>query len=181
MSGKLVTHEYTVEGPVMIFLTTTAQEVDEELLNRCIVLSVNEEREQTRAIHRIQRESRTLDGHWARRERAGSSRCTATRNGCCGRSPWSTTTCATMASFPDYMTRMRRDHMKLLTLIEAIALCISTSGPSNATHATARRWSTSRPRRRCEAGRGADAPGAGPRSTSCHRKPSGCSRSSRRW
>ena len=35
VSGKLVTHEYTVEGPVMIFLTTTAQEVDEELLNRC--------------------------------------------------------------------------------------------------------------------------------------------------
>ncbi len=70
VSGKLVTHEYMVEGPVMIFLTTTAQEVDEELLNRCIVLSVNEEREQTRAIHRIQRESRTLDGHWARRERS---------------------------------------------------------------------------------------------------------------
>ena len=35
MSGKLVTHEYCVEGPVMIFLTTTAQEVDEELVNRC--------------------------------------------------------------------------------------------------------------------------------------------------
>ena len=99
VSGKLVTHEYMVEGPVMIFLTTTAQDVDEELLNRCVVLSVNEEREQTRAIHRIQRESRTLDGHWARRERAGLSSCTAMRNGCCVPLPWSTTTCATMASF----------------------------------------------------------------------------------
>src|ERR1019366_7297357 len=38
VSGKLVTHEYVVEGPVMIFLTTTAQDVDEELLNRCLVL-----------------------------------------------------------------------------------------------------------------------------------------------
>jgi len=41
-TGKLVTHEYHVEGPVMIFLTTTAIEVDEELLNRCIVLTVDE-------------------------------------------------------------------------------------------------------------------------------------------
>ena len=31
-TGKLVTHEYRVEGPVMIFLTTTAVEIDEELL-----------------------------------------------------------------------------------------------------------------------------------------------------
>ena len=28
-------------------------EIDEELLNRCIVLTVDEEREQTRAIHRL--------------------------------------------------------------------------------------------------------------------------------
>ena len=62
VSGKLVTHEYVVEGPVMIFLTTTAQEVDEELLNRAIVLTVNEDREQTRAIHRRQREARTIEG-----------------------------------------------------------------------------------------------------------------------
>ena len=35
-TGKLVTQEYRVEGPVMIFLTTTAIEIDEELLNRCL-------------------------------------------------------------------------------------------------------------------------------------------------
>ena len=60
VSGKQGTHEYMVEGPVMIFLTTTAQQVDEELLNRSIVLSVNEDREQTRAIHRKQREAQRL-------------------------------------------------------------------------------------------------------------------------
>ncbi len=54
-TGRLVTQEYRVEGPVMIFLTTTAAEIDEELLNRCLVLSVSEEREQTRAIHIMQR------------------------------------------------------------------------------------------------------------------------------
>jgi len=61
-SGRLVTHTYRVKGPVAIFLTTPAVDVDEELLNRCIVLSVDEEREQTRAIHQRQRERETLDG-----------------------------------------------------------------------------------------------------------------------
>ena len=32
----------------MIFLTTTAIDIDEELLNRCLVLAVDEGREQTR-------------------------------------------------------------------------------------------------------------------------------------
>ena len=65
-TGRLVTHEYRVEGPVMIFLTTTAIEIDEELLNRCLVLTVDEDREQTRAIHELQRERQTLEGLLAR-------------------------------------------------------------------------------------------------------------------
>ena len=61
-TGKLVTEEYRVEGPVMLFLTTTAIEIDEELLNRCLVLTINESREQTEAIHARQRSARTLAG-----------------------------------------------------------------------------------------------------------------------
>ena len=68
-TGKLETQEYRVEGPVMIALTTTAAEVDEELLNRCLVLSINEGRAQTQAIHAAQRERRTLAGLKARSER----------------------------------------------------------------------------------------------------------------
>ena len=68
-TGRLVTQEYRVEGPVMIFLTTTAIDIDEELLNRCLVLSVNEDREQTQAIHRLQREAQTLAGLLARQRR----------------------------------------------------------------------------------------------------------------
>jgi len=52
-TGRLLTHQYRVEGPVMIFLTTTAIDLDEEMLNRCLVLSVNEDRAQTQAIHRV--------------------------------------------------------------------------------------------------------------------------------
>ena len=69
-TGMLVTHDYTVEGPVMLFLTTTAIDLDEELLNRCLVLTVNESREQTRAIHALQRSRETLEGLLAK-ERAG--------------------------------------------------------------------------------------------------------------
>ena len=68
-TGKLVTHQYRVEGPVMMFLTTTAIDIEEELLNRCVVLSVNEDREQTKAIHRLQREQQTLAGLLKRQRR----------------------------------------------------------------------------------------------------------------
>jgi hypothetical protein len=54
----------------MIFLTTTAIDLDEELMNRCLVLTVNEDREQTKAIHQKQRESQTLEGLLRRQERA---------------------------------------------------------------------------------------------------------------
>lgn len=121
VSGKLVTHEYMVEGPVMIFLTTTAQDIDEELLNRCIVLTVNEEREQTRAIHRKQREARTTEGLWARHKRAKIIR--LHRNAQRLLRPIAVVNnVVDEDAFPDYLTRTRRDHMKLLTLIEAIAL-----------------------------------------------------------
>ena len=69
VSGRHIAHQYRVEGPVMIFLTTTAIDIDEELLNRCLVLTVNEDREQTQAIHRIQREAQTIEGLLRRRDR----------------------------------------------------------------------------------------------------------------
>ena len=69
-SGKLITHEYVMQGPVMLIITTTAIEIDEELLNRCLVLCVDEGREQTRAIHQLQRKGRGLEGLWAREERS---------------------------------------------------------------------------------------------------------------
>ena len=68
-TGRMVTQEYRVEGPVMIFLTTTAIKIDEELLNRCIILSVDENREQTRAIHQFQRRRQTLAGLLADHDR----------------------------------------------------------------------------------------------------------------
>jgi len=120
-SGKLVTHDYQVEGPVMIFLTTTAPDVDEELLNRCIVLTVNEEREQTRAIHQKQREAQTLEGMWAQEEREAIVN--LHRNAQRLLRPLRVVNeHVREQTFPDAMIRMRRDHQKFLTLVQAIAL-----------------------------------------------------------
>ena len=122
VNGRMVTHEYLVEGPVMIFLTTTAQDVDEELLNRCLVLTVNEEQEQTRAIHRRQREAQTIEGLWARKDRERVVR--LHRNAQRLLKPIAVVNnhALEMPEFPDVLTRTRRDHMKLLTLVQAIAL-----------------------------------------------------------
>ena len=121
VTGKHVTHEYMVEGPVMLFLTTTAHDVDEELLNRCIVLTVNEDREQTRAIHRRQREAQTLEGL---RSRMRSNKIVRLhRNAQRLLRPLQVVIEHLKEHhFPDTMTRTRRDHMKFLTLIQAVTL-----------------------------------------------------------
>jgi hypothetical protein len=120
-TGRMETQEYHVEGPVMIFLTTTAIDIDEELLNRCVVLTVDENREQTRAIHDQQRKRQTLAGLLAAqdRERVLKLHRDAQRllRPLLVANPY-----AEKLTFLDDKTRCRRDHMKYLTLIRAVAL-----------------------------------------------------------
>ncbi|MGH8428548.1 MAG: toprim domain-containing protein [Gammaproteobacteria bacterium] len=120
-SGQLVTQAYRVEGPVMLFLTTTAIEIDEELLNRCLVLSVNESREQTRAIQAMQRQRQTLEGLLADADK--SAVLNTHRNAQRLLKPYLVANpYAEQLTFLDVKTRTRRDHVKYLTLIRAIAL-----------------------------------------------------------
>jgi DNA primase len=120
-TGKLRTRSYEVAGPVALVLTTTATDIDPELANRLVVLGVDEDRAQTRAIQAAQRQAATLAGLVARlqRDRIISRHRNAQRliealpvvvpdNGGTG--------------FPDHATRHRRDHQKLLSLICASAL-----------------------------------------------------------
>lgn len=120
-SGRLVTHTYSVRGPTAIVLTTTAIDVDEELLNRCLVLTVDEDRDQTRAIHTAQRRAQTLEGLAARTERdqiVGVHR-DAQRllEPLAVVNPF-----ADRLTFADGRTRTRRDHGKYLGLISAVTL-----------------------------------------------------------
>ena len=121
VTGDLETQTYHVEGPVMLFLTTTAIDIDEELLNRCLVLTVNESDEQTAAIQQIQRENQTLDGLIKSEHR--KILLTLHQNAQrLLRSLKVVNPFAEYLTFRSDKTRTRRDHVKYLTLIQSIAL-----------------------------------------------------------
>jgi len=121
VTGELRTLDYQVKGPVMILLTTTAIDVDEELLNRCLILTIDEGREQTRAIHEVQRGKRTLRGLIAKAEKDGIQ--ALHQNAQRLLQPLAVVNpYAAQLTFVDDRTRTRRDHEKYLTLIDAIAL-----------------------------------------------------------
>jgi DNA primase catalytic core len=120
-TGNLVTQEYRVEGPVSIMLTTTAIEIDEELLNRCLILTVDEGREQTEAIHRLQRQKRTLEGLKLKAQKEHVL--VVHRNAQRLLKPLAVVNpFADQLTFLSDRTRTRRDHEKYLTLIDTIAL-----------------------------------------------------------
>jgi hypothetical protein len=120
-SGRLVTHTYSVKGPTAIVLTTTAIDVDEELLNRCLVLTVDEDRAQTRAIHHAQRKAQTLDG--LTRRSLKDQVVTVHRDAQRLLEPLAVVNpYADRLTFADGRTRTRRDHGKYLGLIAAVTL-----------------------------------------------------------
>lgn len=121
VSGNMETKEYSVQGPVMLFMTTTAIDIDEELMNRCLVLTVNESREQTQAIHNIQRDALTLDGLKANTKKQQIIQLHQDAQSLIKPlkvvNPY-----ADKLTFMSNKTRTRRDHMKYLNLINTIAL-----------------------------------------------------------
>ena len=120
-SGNMETKEYHVEGPVMLFLTTTTIDIDEELMNRCLVLTVNESREQTQAIHNMQRTMHTIDGILAKQSKNKlielHQNAQRLIQPLLVANPF-----AEELTFINDKTRTRRDHMKYLTLINSITL-----------------------------------------------------------
>lgn len=120
-AGQMTTQQRTVEGPTQIFLTTTAVNLDEELTNRCLVLTVDESRGQTGAIQLQQRNARTVEAK-LRRETAKRLQ-TLHHNAQRLLEPIEVNNpYAPQLTFADNRTRLRRDHEKYLTLIETIAL-----------------------------------------------------------
>jgi DNA primase len=120
-SGRLVTHTYSVTGPTAIMLTTTAIDIDEELLNRCVVLTVNEDRAQTQAIHVRQRHRHTLSGLLAANDRDQVIARHRNAQRLLAALPV-VIPGAERLTFADTSTRTRRDHVKYLGLIRASAL-----------------------------------------------------------
>ena len=119
--GRSRTQEHRVEGPVQIFLTTTALDVDEELINRCLVLTVDESRAQTLAIQSLQRDARAV----VSKQSEEQNRKTRKRHQNAQRllRPLAIVNrYAPQLTFANNKTRLRRDHEKYLTLIDAVAI-----------------------------------------------------------
>lgn len=118
-SGRQTTETYSVEGPVMMFLTTTSEHPDPELQNRCLTLRVNETAAQTAAIHDRQRSAYLRGKAQQAADTIRTLHQNAQRllNSLPVIMPW-----AEQLTFRDDQTRMRRDHAKYLSLIASIAL-----------------------------------------------------------
>jgi hypothetical protein len=119
-TGQIATKIKEVRGPVALFLTTTAAQIDEELANRCIVLTVDESAEQTARVHAAQRERETLDG-LVRKRRAEAVRAVHQDAQRLLESVAIVNPYARFLTFRADRPRTRRDHMKYLGLIRAIA------------------------------------------------------------
>jgi hypothetical protein len=136
-TGRLVSQEYRVEGPVSVMLTTTDVDLDEELLSRCLVLTVDESPAQTRRIHEHQRRAQTLEGlrGLACRDEIVRKHHDAQR---LLRSVRVLNPFVDELAFADLRVRARRDHRKLLGLIEVIAMMHQYQRPLTTIEASGR-------------------------------------------
>ncbi len=120
-SGRLATRTYHVAGPVALVITTTQTELDPELANRCLVLSVDEEPAQTRAIFAAQRRNASLAGLTGRPDGEDIVRRHHVAQALL--EPLHVVVPETLASPMSRATvRARRDHMKWIGLVSASAL-----------------------------------------------------------
>ena len=121
-TGKLHTEHYDVYGPVVIVITTTSAEAfDEETRSRFVLLTMDESREQTRAILERQRRRYSLEGVI---ERARSEHIRRLHHNVQRMlkplevvNPY-----AELLTYPDDRLIHRREQKKYLALINAIAL-----------------------------------------------------------
>jgi len=119
MTGTMKTEENTVEGPVMVFITTTAVEIDGETASRFLFISLDESEEMTGRILAKQREKHTIQGLMAKLD----SEKIIKKHNAVNRllqplyviNPYSN-----LLTFTSKSLRARRDHMKYLNLILAI-------------------------------------------------------------
>lgn len=102
-------------------MTTTDANLDEELANRCVVATVDEGREQTRAIHARQRHQETLGGLFGDMDK--DKVIDMHRNAQRLLKPLHVVNpYAEALTFADHAPRTRRDHQKYLGLIRAVTL-----------------------------------------------------------
>jgi DNA primase len=119
-TGKLKTEENTVEGPLMVFITTTQVDIDGETASRFVFISIDESVEMTEKILAKQRERHTMAGMIKSLESAKVIRKHKNANRLLKPlrviNPY-----AELLTFTAKSLRARRDHTKYLNLILAVA------------------------------------------------------------
>ncbi len=120
VTGELKTAENSVEGPLMVFITTTAVEIDGETASRFVFISIDESAEMTEKILAKQRQRHTMEGMLNRlkSDAVVKKHCNANRllKPVKVVNPY-----AELLTFTSKSLRARRDHTKYLNLILAVA------------------------------------------------------------
>jgi DNA primase len=119
-TGKLSTARVEIAGPVSLIMTTTAAEIDPELENRLVVLGVDENEIQTRAIQAAQRQAASFDGLVTKAARNHLRQ--LHRNAQRLLASFPVVVPAFEVEFPATAPRHRRDHAKLMSIITAVTL-----------------------------------------------------------
>jgi DNA primase catalytic core len=120
VTGELKTQDNTVEGPLMVFITTTQVDIDGETESRFVFISIDESEEMTKKILVKQRQGQTMEGMINKLKSAEIIK--KHRNANRVLRPLSVfNPYADLLTFTSKSLRARRDHTKYLNLILAIA------------------------------------------------------------
>lgn len=120
VTGELKTAENSVEGPLMVFITTTAVEIDGETASRFVFISIDESNEMTEKILARQRRRHTMAGML--NSLKSDALISKHRNANRLLQPVKVVNpYAELLTFTSKSLRARRDHTKYLNLILAVA------------------------------------------------------------
>jgi len=118
-TGELKTQDNTVEGPLMVFITTTQVDIDGETQSRFVFISIDESEQMTKKILAKQRQSQTMEGMISRLKSAKIIKKHQSANKLL-KSLHVFNPYADLLTFTSKSLRARRDHTKYLNLILAI-------------------------------------------------------------
>ena len=119
VTGKMRTEENSVEGPLMVFITTTQVDIDGETASRFVFISIDESEEMTQKILDKQREAHTMEGMLKKLKSTSIIKKHKVANQML-RPLHVLNPYADLLTFTSKSLRVRRDHTKYLNLILTI-------------------------------------------------------------
>ena len=119
VTGELTACENTVEGPLMVFITTTQVDIDGETASRFLFISIDETEAMTEKVLSKQRESHTMEGMLNKLKSSAIIKKHQAANRLL-KPLYVLNPYATLLTFNSKSLRARRDHTKYLNLILAI-------------------------------------------------------------